>query len=511
MSPVNTSTKEIKDVKRIMVVEDEAIVRNDLVEFILDLGYEVVASADTGEDAVDKARASEPDLIFMDINLKGEMDGIAAAEIISENASVPIIFLTAFSDQQTRDRVKQTTPYGYILKPFDERELQTGIEIALRRHQFEKELAASRNWYSTTLNSIGDAVVTTDNEGKITFVNTVAENLLGISSELLIGCRATEYLNLISENGENTVENPILVVLKSHQVAGLPPNTNLVRRDGKILPIDDSTAPVVNEKAETLGAVMVFRDSTERRELINQLVEAKRMEAVGILAGGLAHNFNNMLTAVQLNLELALRSTTDYTLAKRIVNAKEASEKAAELTRQLLLYAKGQFLHPKIVFLNDVIKNIKGLCDALARNGVEIEIDLNEAVGAINVDVSHLEQAILNLVNNSVAALTDSGKVVISTDCQIIEGEKKDFTGKTIMSSEYYRVTVSDNGTGMDAQTLANAFLPFFTTKETKGMGLGLSAVSGFVQQSNGFLEVESAVGVGTRISLLFSPAEFVI
>ena len=164
---------------KILVVEDEAIVALDLRKRLSSLGYEVIDVTAQGEKAVEIARKHRPALTLMDIRLRGEMDGIQAAEIIRNELGLPVVYLTAHADEATVDRALRTEPFGYILKPFDERELRTVIEMALYKHNAERKLRESERRYATTLASIGDGVIATDKNGIVTFLNKVAEKLTG--------------------------------------------------------------------------------------------------------------------------------------------------------------------------------------------------------------------------------------------------------------------------------------------------------------------------------------------
>ena len=161
---------------KILVVEDESIVAMDIKHRLENMGYIVPAITSSGEEAVEKASETNPDLVLMDIVLKGEMDGIDAAQQIKDNLDIPVVYLTAYSDERTLKRAKITGPFGYIIKPFEDRELHSAIEVALYKHEMESKLKANEKRLSTTLESIGDAVITTDKDGCITFMNPIAQN-----------------------------------------------------------------------------------------------------------------------------------------------------------------------------------------------------------------------------------------------------------------------------------------------------------------------------------------------
>lgn len=166
---------------KIMIVEDDRIVAEDIQASLKKLGYAVSATVSFGEEAIKKAKEDNPDLVLMDIVLSGEMNGTEAADQICFQFNIPIVYLTAYTDEQVMEKAKITEPYGYIIKPFEDRELKIALEIALYKHRMEKKLKESEAWFSATLKSIGDAVISTDSKGYVNFMNPVAESLTGWS------------------------------------------------------------------------------------------------------------------------------------------------------------------------------------------------------------------------------------------------------------------------------------------------------------------------------------------
>ncbi len=249
----------------ILVVEDENIVVKDIQNRLKNMGYNVPVVTATGEDAINKVLETHPDLVLMDIMLKGQIDGVTAAETIKTKYDIPVIYVTAYSDESTLDRAKISEPYGYLLKPFEERELYTTIEMALYKHKMEKRLKESEQWLSTTLKSIGDAVIATDRNGRIAFMNPVAENFTGWKQGEAMGHDLMEVFNIIDEKTRTHVENPATRILRERTGFKLDYNTSLLARDGTEIPIDDSAAPIVNDKGDIHGIVLAFHDITERK------------------------------------------------------------------------------------------------------------------------------------------------------------------------------------------------------------------------------------------------------
>lgn len=252
------------DKRRILVVEDERLVAKHIENMVRSLGYEVSGVAAAGEDAVRIALGTLPDLVLMDIMLRGEMDGIAASEQIWEKAAIPVVYLTAYADEATLERAKVTDPFGYLLKPFEERELYTAIEMALYKHKTDRALKERERWLSTILTSIGDGVISTDRAGRVTFMNSVAESLTGRGKDACLGRDLDEILTIIGERTGRRV--PFSARKTSGKRRRVPDGQGLLllRGDGKI-PVEIGAALIRDEQEQVDGMVLVFRDVTERR------------------------------------------------------------------------------------------------------------------------------------------------------------------------------------------------------------------------------------------------------
>lgn len=251
----------------ILVVEDEAIVAMDIAYQLREMGYEVCATADNGEDAIAYIEKYHPDLVLMDIVIKGSMDGIETAKCIAHRFHLPVIFLTAYSDAQTVDRAAKTAPYGYLTKPFQANELRAGIEVALYKTSLEKRLRESENWFSSTLRCVADAVIATDIYGQIQFINPAAEAILGWQFEEVKGDKVEDVLKLRSARTGAPLDCPVLGALRDDVVVGIDFGTLITTKSGQELPIDDSAAPIRSDDGSVIGAVMVFREVSDRLEV----------------------------------------------------------------------------------------------------------------------------------------------------------------------------------------------------------------------------------------------------
>jgi PAS domain S-box-containing protein len=261
---------------RVLVVEDESVVAKDIQWSLKGLGYAICGWASSGAEAIQKAADLKPDLVLMDVVLKGEMDGIQASEHIRKNFNIPVIYLTAYADEHTLQRAKVTEPFGYILKPFEERELHTTLEVALYRHKTEKAIRDKEQWLSTTLRSIGEGVITTDILGNVTFMNSVAESLTGWNETKALGKKVGGIFVIHNEPGR-IVEHPVAQCQR--QKAGVGPDVHALlsgNGNGEVLLIEDNATPIKDEAGGIIGYVLVFRDITDRKQ--NQELLKKERE-----------------------------------------------------------------------------------------------------------------------------------------------------------------------------------------------------------------------------------------
>jgi PAS domain S-box-containing protein len=249
----------------ILIVEDERIVARDIQNRLTHLGYSVVGVTRFGAEAIRLADEVRPDLVLMDIRLEGDMDGVTAAREIRDRWQLPIVYLTAYADDETLARARVTEPFGYILKPFAERELRTAIEMALYKHQAERRLRESERRYAVTLSSIGDAVIATDDQSRVGFLNPVAAELTGWAAHEAIGRPLDEVFRIINEQTRQPVENPVARILREGKVVALANHTTLQNRNGREIPIEDCGAPIRDDKGVITGSVLVFQDVSERR------------------------------------------------------------------------------------------------------------------------------------------------------------------------------------------------------------------------------------------------------
>ena len=248
---------------RILVVEDEALVARDLVNTVKSFGYEVTDLVQNGEAVVQSVEKNLPDLAIMDIVLKGSVDGIEAAAILWEKYYIPVVYITSFADDLTFERAKLTEPFGYLIKPYEERELELTIEIALYKARIQRLLKEREEWLATILKGINDGIIVTDDKGKITFINPSAQTITGWKEP-------------------EAIEQPLDRVFKKKEKIDYEPGTmlsnleevSLITKTGLEIPVELSLAPLPEEKSQLAGLVIVFRDVTARQQAERELQES---------------------------------------------------------------------------------------------------------------------------------------------------------------------------------------------------------------------------------------------
>jgi AmiR/NasT family two-component response regulator len=243
--------------ERILVVEDESITAMDICERIRALGYEPLGPVASGRDAIESSCVLCPDLVLMDIILRGPMDGVQAAEVIQSMHPCPVVYVTAHSDRTTLDRAKLTAPYGYILKPVSERELHVAIEIALHRHRMEKQLMESKEWFRVTLRSIDEAIIALDTSGRVTFINPAAQTLLGWPEADALGTGALAVFNVISE--EPASPGGIALERGDKYVS-------ILTKEKKTVSVVYRAASIAIGTDPAMGTVIIFRETPSGRK-----------------------------------------------------------------------------------------------------------------------------------------------------------------------------------------------------------------------------------------------------
>jgi PAS domain S-box-containing protein len=503
---------------RILIVEDEAVIAADIQYQLRGLGYRVVGIVDTGEGAVEKAGSLLPDLILMDIRLRDKMDGIEAAKQIRERYAIPVVFLTAHDDPETLRSAGEVQPHGYVVKPFEVRELHATIETAIYRHRTEVRHGRMERWFATTLQSIGDGVLAIDLEGRVTFLNHRGEQLTGWSCEEAIGRPYAEVFNTVCERPEQETRDVFQQVVKDGVVINIANDYRLVTRDRREIPIDDSAAPIRDEQGRMDGVVLIFRDrwatkelEARQRRIEEKLRDTQRLESLGVLAGGIAHDFNNILTGIFGHASLAAVDLPPGSPIHESLHAIEtAASRAADLCKQMLAYAGQGAVDVRRINVSTAVEDSAQLLRLSINKGVALKCELARDLPPVTADATQLHQIMMNLIMNASDAIGDKrGTITVTTGQTRVDRAylAETYLGAGLPEDDYVFVEVADDGCGMDKATQRKIFDPFFTTKFT-GRGLGLAAVLGIVRGHRGALKVYSEVGRGTTFKLLLPPVE---
>jgi PAS domain S-box-containing protein len=499
-----------------LVVEDEAIVARDIQATLGDLGYEVQDTASSCEEAIVSATARCPDLVLMDIRIQGQRDGIETAEMLRRRFRVPVVFLTAYADDKTVERAKKAQPYGYLVKPIKSNELRSAVEVALHRHEMDTRLRERERWFSTTLRSIGDAVISTDLDARVTFMNTVAETLTGWRTEDAVGRPLEEVLRLSQEDTHEEVENPIRRALRDGKVARLGERIAILGKDGAERPIDDIAAPIMDE-GDVLGAVMVFRDVSEQRRLQRQIELADRLASVGTMAAGVANEVNDPLALIVSNLQYVAEQLGSHrgelhklfsdeayaSLFKRLEEmqravgeAEQGAHRVTKIVSELRTFARPPTNHERPMDLRRVLSWAGEVVAHEIRSRAALAMQIGN-VPLVHADEARLGQVFINLLLNAAQAIAPGN--VKDNEVRVVGRTAAD--GRAV-------IEVRDTGCGIPADLLGRIFDPFFTTKGAgSGTGLGLSICHGIVRSLGGQIHVESQVGKGSLFRVLLPPA----
>ncbi|MGH9432301.1 MAG: PAS domain S-box protein, partial [Terriglobia bacterium] len=376
------------------------------------------------------------------------------------------------------------------------------IQDVTEQKRSEQALRESELRKGAILESALDAIVTLDFTGRVLEFNSAAEKTFGRLRDEVLGENASEVIFANATRDDQPFEVTDPVAWSHPNLRGRRFEITARRADGTPFPAELAITSV--ELPGRSIITVYLRDLTDRKALEKQLWHSQKLEAVGRLAGGVAHDFNNILTVIEGYSDLLLMDMPESAPARRgIEEIRKAGERAASLTRQLLAFSRRQVLAPQVIDVNDVISNVNKMLRRLIGEDIDLVTVLRPGLSSIKADPGQIEQVLMNLVVNGRDAMPRGGVLTVETESVEVDETAARRLGVAIMPGEYVVLAVTDQGCGMDAETQSHIFEPFFTTKEQgKGTGLGLATVYGIVKQSGGFIWVYSEPGQGSTFKV---------
>jgi len=467
--------------KRVLIVEDEMIVAQDIRRAVEACGYAIVNVVHSGEKAVESALKSNPDIVLMDIMLEKGMDGLEAAEKIHSNLDIPIVFLTAYANDQTLQSAKGAEPFGYLIKPFIERELKATLEMAFYKHEIEQELRKNKEKYKNIFENIQDVYFEVDMNGNIHEISPSIKSITEYKREDLIG---KSIYDLFTD--KEKWQKFYGILLKKNKVYNF--EINFKDKSGKDIFGSITSRLIKDDKSSRIVASL--RNITEHKKMEKHLLRAERLAGVGQLAAGIAHEIRNPLGNISSSIQFCLSKYDPPQQIKQFLEIiQRNSDNANNIIKGLLDFATPREINRKknsiTKVLNNAIKLVKNRCE---ESGVQIIKDFTLDLPQIMFDEKWMEQSFLNFILNAKEAMPDGGTL----------------TMKTYIEENEIAVVFSDTGIGIPKENLKKVFDPFFTTKDD-GTGLGLSLVYQIINAHDGKIDIRSTEGKGTNV-LLYLP-----
>jgi CheY-like chemotaxis protein len=367
--------------RRIMLVEDERVVAADIEECVKGLGYEVVGAAATGADALRLAVKTQPDLVLMDIKLKGVPDGIEVAGELYARQRIPVVYLTAHADADTLERARRTSPSGYVLKPFDDRTLRTAIEIAFDRHRRERQLIEGGEHLAAAIGHIDEAVIVAGETGRVTLMNPVAEDLTGWRQEEALGKPVAEVFTILDTRTGAPQASPIGRVFREGVSVCLSDASSdgvlLLGRHGGRRIVQGSAAPVRHGDAQAAGVCLLFRAAGQHAADESWGApdhgSSSRLEILGRLTAAVAEKFS------------------------RLLDAGHGRTHATRLAARLLEFSRRQPAPPAHLDLNELISGLDDLLQCALGDNIELHLILSPAAGGAKADPGRIELILMHL------------------------------------------------------------------------------------------------------------------
>lgn len=435
------------------------------------------------DEALEHLKKHHPDVILLDLNLEDSIGYETFSRMRQAASRAAILVLSGSDDEELAIKTVREGAQDYLVKgTFDGRLLLRSIRYAIERKRSEEALRQSEATVRAIFENSLDGIVIFERDSVCVEANAAAAALVHLPRTELIGLRLCDFC----EKGFEQLWTEI-----SLADSGRGQFWAHLRTGERRLVDYCFTANILPGQHLAL-----LRDITEQQDMEEQLRDSQKMEAVGRLAGGVAHDFNNILGIISGHAELLESNATGQIERGRAEKIISATEKAASLTRQLLAFGRKQVMSLKLLDLATVLEGVSSMVDCLMGAEVQISIQANKNLGLVRADQSQMEQVIMNLTANASEAMPEGGTMTIT-----IDNYQSATDHPELPPGEYARLCVSDTGTGMSAEVQTRVFEPFFSTKKT-GSGLGLSTVYGIVKQSGGYISVQSTPQRGSTFSV---------
>ena len=494
--------------KKVMVVDDDNGMRDNLQDILEDEGYSF-CSASTCVEALKIAEKEMPQVALLDLKLPDDSGLNLMAALKSLNPECICVMVTAYANLDTAVAALEKGAFQYLQKPVRTVEMLRLLErifemvqIRAEKRQAEDKLKESEERFRTIFETARDMIFLKDRELKYTLVNPSIQTLyekeitdfLGKTDETIFGDKESEARNW----EENAVLNGNTMEMEEiRTISGTRRTFHTV-----MVPMSGSTG-------EITGICGISRDITATKHLEAQLIQAQKMEAIGTLAGGISHDFNNLLQAILGYTQMMMMDKPDdHPDMSKLEEIEGATKRASDLIQQLLTFSRKVESKLRPVDLNTQVQQVSKLLNRTIPKMIEIRLQLADEVSAINADPGQLEQVMLNIGVNARDAMPDGGKLIISS-ANVHLDEAFCRNHFELSPGQYVMLSIKDTGIGMDQMTLERVFEPFYSTKPTgQGTGLGLAMAYGIVKNHNGSILCESRKGSGTEFKIYLPAIE---
>lgn len=425
---------------------------------------------------------NRPDLILMDVHLEGTVDGISTANLIRVRWNIPLVFVTANTDEQVIARAETAGAFGFLTKPFRTDELNATIRVALDRHRMTQALFEEHAWFTTMLGSLSDGIIASDRDGYVRYLNPTAEALLGWGLQHAQGQPIEQIYRLTKPDNSPIDRIPLRVVVETKAPIGKQ-RFCLASKDGIAVMVEDATAPILAH-GEVLGAVTIVQNISAREDAEHALRQSEKLAVVGRLASSIAHEINNPLEAITNLLYIAeLQLASDSPVLECIQRANLELARIAEITTETLKFHR-QSTGPTEVQLNSVLESVLKLHEARTRS-LQVRVDRRyRECDRFTGFANEIRQVLANLITNALDAMSTSSDRRLSVRLRSATNWRNGRDG--------VRITIADTGCGLSPEAKKQIYTPFFTTKSSTGTGLGLWVSAGIIEKHAGNIRFRS-------------------